>query len=176
MSTVEERLANIERKLDMLLAASKTQGGARPGAAASNGGGYGGGDLDADIDGPRGDPEVRFVPKRWQGADFKGQKFSQCDPEFLDMLASSYDWFAQQDDEKGVTDAKGNPKSKWSRLDAARARAWAARLRGDTGGAAAPRRQAAPARSAPVSNGGGSMGRSQSAPMPPTDFDDDIPF
>jgi hypothetical protein len=141
MSSLEDRLDRIERKLDTLLAALKTNGGgARASASSSNGGGSAsaGGDLDVDIDGPRGDPEVRFMPKRWTGADFKGQKFSACDPDFLDTLADAFEWFAQRDDEAGAVDKNGGPKSKWGRLDAARARAWANRLRGGAAPAALP--------------------------------------
>jgi hypothetical protein len=147
MSSTEERLDRIEKKLDALIAAMKTPG-ARP--AASAGASGGGQEIDADIDGPRGDPEVRFVPKRWSGQDFKGQKFSSCEPEFLDMLADAYEWFAQRDDESNAVDKNGTPKSRWSRLDAARARAWSARLRG---GAPAPARRAAPRPAAAPSNG-----------------------
>jgi len=141
MTSVEDRLDRIEKKLDMLLA--RQQGGASTGAAQ---------DLDVDIDGPRGDPEVRFMPKRWTGPDRKGQPFSACEPEFLDLLADAYEWFAQRDEESGAVDKNGSPKSRWSRLDAARARAWANRLRGNAGGdSSAPRRArpAAPAAAAP---------------------------
>lgn len=183
MSSLEDRLDRIERKLDTLLAALKSNGGGVRAAASNNGTGSvsGGGDLDVDIDGPRGDPEVRFMPKRWTGADFKGQKFSACDPDFLDTLAEAFEWFAQRDDEAGAVDKNGGPKSKWGRLDAARARAWANRLRG--GAAPTPPRgnnSGAPARNtrptAP-SNGYGMMS------PPPLDTmgdfsqdNDDIPF
>lgn len=169
MSNIEDRLDRIERKLDALLAAMKSPGNGRGAAATSAPSGTSDGDVD--IDGPRGDPEVRFMPKRWAGADFKGQKFSSCDPEFLDMLADAYEWFAQRDDESGAVDKNGAPKSKWSRLDASRARAWSARLRD---GGAAPARPRAPApamrsapRSAPSNNGRGAEMNA---------FDDEIPF
>lgn len=170
MNTLEERLDRIEQKLDALLAAMKSG----PRAAQSQGMSQGTNDIDPDIDGPRGDPEVRFVPKRWTGPDVKGQKFSACEPEFLDMLADAYEWFAQRDDEANAVDKNGAPKSKWSRLDAARARAWSARLRGQD--APAPR-AARPAPSA------GTNGR-RAAPMAPPprvemndmSSDDDIPF
>ncbi|MFO0603260.1 MAG: hypothetical protein U0324_08805 [Polyangiales bacterium] len=172
MSSIEDRLDRIERKLDALMAAMK--GGAangRPAAAAqSNGGGQ---EIDADIDGPRGDPEVRFVPKRWSGQDYKGQKFSSCEPEFLDMLADAYEWFAQRDDESNAVDKNGTPKSRWSRLDAARARAWSARLRGGAAPARAPR--PAPARAPMNGNGRRPPANDMGAP----DFgqdDNDIPF
>jgi len=162
MSSLEDRLDRIERKLDTLLAALKTNGGgARAASSSSNGGGSAsaGGDLDVDIDGPRGDPEVRFMPKRWTGADFKGQKFSACDPDFLDTLADAFEWFAQRDDEAGAVDKNGGPKSKWGRLDAARARAWANRLRGGAAPAAAPARSS--------NNGGGGYARGGGRPAAP---------
>lgn len=176
MSNIDDRLDRIEQKLDALLAALKTSGGGRA-AGVNTGAGQ---EIDADIDGPRGDPEVRFVPKRWSGADHKGRTFSACEPEFLDMLADAYDWFAQRDDEQNAVDKNGGPKSKWSRLDAARARAWSNRLRNQGGDsvASAP----APARTAPGANGR----RPAAAPAPSynrpmNDFgdaggDDDIPF
>ena len=171
MSSLEDRLDRIEHKLDALMAALKTTGG---GARAGGSAGAPGGDIDADIDGPRGDPEVRFMPKRWTGPDCKGRPFSACEPEFLDLLADAYEWFAQRDDESGAVDKNGSPKSKWSRLDASRARAWSARLRGDSGAAPArPRAAAAPSTNrrpmAPPSNG-------RSAPEMGSYHDDEIPF
>lgn len=170
MSDIEDRLDRIERKLDALLAAMKAPTNGR--AAAATSAPTGASDPDVDIDGPRGDPEVRFMPKRWTGADFKGQKFSSCDPEFLDMLADAYEWFAQRDDESGAVDKNGSPKSKWSRLDAARARAWSNRLRGDSGSASKPR-PSAPSNNrrpmSPPSNGRG-------APDMGSYHDDEIPF
>ncbi len=171
MNSIEDRLDRIEKKLDALIAAMKSPGagtGARP--AASAGAGQ---DIDADIDGPRGDPEVRFVPKRWSGADYKGQKFSSCEPEFLDTLADAYEWFAQRDDESNAVDKNGTPKSRWSRLDAASARAWSARLRG--GAPAAPRPRAAPRPAAPTNGRRPAVANDMGA----ADFgqdDNDIPF
>ncbi len=184
MDPLEERLDRIEKKLDALLAVMR---GGSAGRIAAAGSAHSGGTevtaIDPDIDGPRGDPEVRFVPKRWTGTDCKGRKFSACEPEFLDMLADAYEWFAQRDDESGAVDKNGSPKSRWSRLDAARARAWSARLRGDLSGVdglssrpretpvTAPRRSAPlPARPAPTQvSTGGDYG-------PAISTDDDIPF
>lgn len=90
---------------------------------------------DVDLDSDHGDPEVRFLPKKWTGRDYKGFRFSDTDPDFLDMLADSLEFFARKNDENGVKDSKGGPKSKWDRLDAARARGWAERIR-KTGGVA----------------------------------------
>jgi hypothetical protein len=165
--TIDERLDRIEQKLETLLALMRGAGASAParGAARADTPPAAAGlevASDADLDGPRGDPEVRFLPKRWTGADYKGQRFSQCDADFLDMLAETFEWFARRDDETGATDKNGNPKSRWGRLDASRARGWSRRLRG----------------------GGGPSVSKSSAPMPSTNgsdryvaaSDDDIPF
>lgn len=89
--------------------------------------------TDADLDGPRGNPEVRFEPKAWKGAPMRGRRFSDCDPDFLDQLAAFKLWQAKKDDDAGAAgevDAKGYPKSgKWARVDAGLAAGWAARIR-----------------------------------------------
>lgn len=75
-----------------------------------------------DLEGPHGDPVVRAKdPRDWTGEPMKGRNFSQCPPEYLDMLAERFDYFASNED-----DAK---KAKYNRLDAARARGWARRIR-----------------------------------------------
>ncbi len=169
---IEERLERIERKLDQLL----SRMGASTGAGASMGGASAGGARaaappasaggevasDADLDSARGNPEVRFVPKRWSGADMKGRRYSECEPEFLDMLADALDWFAQRDDESGAVDKNGNPKSKWGRLDASRARGWSRRIRGDRGdgmGAGVMSRASSPAGGASRGPSAGTNGR-----------------
>ena len=83
-----------------------------------------------DLDGPYGDPEVRFDPRAWSGRSYKGQKFSQCPAEYLEKLASAYDFFADKADRAGEVDAKGRPKATWDRMNAAKARAWAERNSG----------------------------------------------
>jgi hypothetical protein len=77
---------------------------------------------DRDLDGPHGDPEVRFDPRDWTGVSCKGRRFSACPSAFLDALADVLDSFAS-----GETDEK---KAKYKRLDAARARGWARRNEG----------------------------------------------
>jgi hypothetical protein len=75
------------------------------------------------LDGPHGDPEVRQKdPRDWSGPSMKGKRFSECPADYLDLLAERYDYFAgNEQDEK---------KAGYNRLDAKRARGWAARLRG----------------------------------------------
>lgn len=77
-----------------------------------------------ELDGPYGNPVVKFVPTRWGGEDFRGKRFSECTPEFLDVLASALQWSADNPQE-----GKGR-FVEFNRKDAARARGWAARLRG----------------------------------------------
>jgi hypothetical protein len=103
-----QQLTRIESKLDQLLGA-RTMPAAAPVAS------------DRDLDGPHGDPTVRFKPRDWNGEDFKGCKYSTCSPEFLDVLADALEYFA----------AKGSDPKKagYDRKDAARARGWARRIR-----------------------------------------------
>jgi hypothetical protein len=77
---------------------------------------------DALLSGPHGDPIVKAKdPRDWTGEPMQGRQFSECPPEYLDMLAERYDYFASKE-----TDDK---KQKYNLLDARRARAWAQRLR-----------------------------------------------
>lgn len=104
---------------------------------------------DEDLDGKYGNPEIRRDPPRWQGEPMVGRKFSECPPEYLDTLAGFNDWRADQDEKKG------DPRSKWARLDAGRARGWARRIRQQQGG-------------------GGETPRGGQEPE--QDVDDDVPF
>lgn len=82
---------------------------------------------DADLDGPYGNPEIKFDPKRWSGQSFVGCRFSDCPPDYLETLAGYLDWQARVADEKNEMLNNGKPKSHYKRLDAARARGWARR-------------------------------------------------
>lgn len=77
---------------------------------------------DAALNGPYGDPIVKAKdPRDWSGDQMTGRNFSQCPPAYLDLLADRFDYFAgKEPDEK---------KAGYNRLDAKRARGWAARLR-----------------------------------------------
>lgn len=77
---------------------------------------------DADLDGPHGDPDIKAKsPRDWTGEAMTGRKFSECPPEYLDLLAERFDYFNTREE-----DAK---KRGYNARDAARARGWAARLR-----------------------------------------------
>lgn len=83
----------------------------------------------SDLDGKYGDPEVRFNPKRWKGPSFKGKRYSQCVPEFLDELADALEFFADKDEASGAMTSNNKPLAPFRRADAARARGWAERIR-----------------------------------------------
>lgn len=84
---------------------------------------------DADLDGPHGDPVVRMKdPRDWSGASMKGRRFSECPAEYLDLVASRFDYFAEQAEATNEM-YEGKPVAPRKRKDAARARGWAARVR-----------------------------------------------
>lgn len=98
-------LRSIDASLKSLLAASRQ---ARP--------------VKADLDGEHGDPVIKAKdPRDWHGEPMTGKRFSQCPADYLDLLADRYDYFAEKE-----TDEK---KAGYNRLDAARARGWAERIR-----------------------------------------------
>lgn len=85
------------------------------------------GGATVDIDGPHGDPIVNAKdPRDWTGEPMKGRKFSECPPEYLDMLADRLDYYASQKDASIPEQAR---KQKFEMLDAGRARGWATRKR-----------------------------------------------
>ena len=129
---------------------------------------------DEDLEGPRGDPVVKFAPRGWHGALQVGRRYSACEADFLEMLAESLAWSA------------GNPKAgkekyaAYDRADAARARSWARRVRAgwappghdsstaapDARSAGRPRPTPRPATPRPR---GGRPGRPDPAPNGPQD-------
>lgn len=151
----------------------------RPAGQASNGGGSAGGASvasDYDLDSDYGNPVIKKDPRDWPGPSFAGCRMSECSPDYLDRIASLYDWMANKDDERGAkgeayTNKKGETKpvdGGLRRKDASRARGWAARARN---GQAAP----APAQRSTLANTG-------PAPAPQDDYgsgsfdDSEIPF
>jgi len=138
-------LKRIEAKLDAVLAKRQQEERSRPAKAQENIA------PDSDLDSKYGDPKVRFDPRDWAGESMKGRTFSQCPADYLEMMASALEYFA---DKKAASDPQ---KAGYDRKDAARARGWA-------------RREPA----AKPSPGGGSydFGDGQD----PADPDSDIPF
>lgn len=97
-----------------------TQAASKPGPLVAS---------DRDLDGEHGDPEVKFNPRDWTGAPCKGLRMSQCEAGALDLLAEAFDYFAQEADAKNEITVAGKSVSTYKRLDAARARGWAKRIR-----------------------------------------------
>ncbi len=114
-----------------------------------------------DLDGPYGNPEIRRDPPRWTGPSFVGRRFSEASPDFLDALAGFYDWKARESDKRDERVKGGALKSRFIRLDAARARGWRKRI---LEGAPMPR---------PMQPGAGRAAPRESMEM---DFDGDMPF
>ena len=110
----DEKIASLTRRINIAEARLK-DGKQAPTSAAVVA-------TDADLEGERGDPEVRRNPPRWDGDDMTGRRWSQTSPEFLGVMASFLDW-------KAAHPMEGKEQyAKFDRLDAARARAWAKRL------------------------------------------------
>ncbi|MFM1749021.1 MAG: hypothetical protein RLZZ188_2687 [Verrucomicrobiota bacterium] len=127
MATIDDVLAiltRIEAKIDARPAA------ASPAAASPEAGRIA---TDAEMNGPKGNPEIRRDPKDWTGGSYVGAQMSDCPADYLEMLAGLYEWMARKDDEagaRGEKDPKGYARSgKWKWQDAALARGWAARAR-----------------------------------------------
>lgn len=114
MATVDPRVEtiNLLRSIDASL---KALIGLQRAPAAATG-------ERVDLDGPHGDPIVRAKdPRDWTGEPMKGRNFSQCPADYLDMIAERFDYFASKEEDP--------KKAKYNRLDAARARGWAQRVR-----------------------------------------------
>ena len=109
-------LASMDASLKAILLVLSEKRNDAPAAAVAS---------DADLDGTHGDPEVRAKdPRDWTGPAMKGRRFSECPPDYLDLLAQRFDYFAGQE-----ADPK---KAGYNRADARRARGWALRIRNGT--------------------------------------------
>lgn len=118
-----ERLRAIHAEMGTIIA---SMGGG--GTVATNGSGPIADDRE--LDSQYGNPEVRFDPKRWTGASYKGRKYSECPSDFLETLASFLDWSAGKDEASG--DPELVKKAGYRRRDSSRARGWARRNAGKT--------------------------------------------
>lgn len=97
-----------------------------------------------ELDSKFGDPVVKAMPRFWTGDDYKGQHYSACPPELLDMVAELQDWTADRAEEKDEKTDKGKPIAAFRRGDAEKARGWAKRLRDGWVGPVQPPLAAAP--------------------------------
>lgn len=120
-ATVLNRLDDVDRKVERLAAHL----GANQPANGSKGAGGGGMVATlAQIQGQYGDPKVKSDPRDWGGPSHKGDPFSQCPPDYLELYADRLDFFGNKNEAAG--DAR---KAGFDRLDAGRARRWAIEIR-----------------------------------------------
>lgn len=82
----------------------------------------------AELDDKYGDIKIPLDPKQWRGPSYKGRPASQCPPEFLDMVASFFQWAGETAEREG-TEYKGKPEAPRKFRDARLARGWALRHR-----------------------------------------------
>ncbi len=127
LGVIADRLLDIDATLKELLALSKSKRAGLPTGKESLPATQPTVATDADLDSQYGDPVVKFDPRDWTGDNYRGQKFSVCPPDFLDALAKAFDYFVSKNDAHG--DAESAKKAHYDRLNAARARGWAARKR-----------------------------------------------
>lgn len=124
MAPTSQDVLNVLQSIDASLKAlvARSNEIARLGAASPAGEPSQAMAAEADLDSKYGDPEVKAKdPREWTGDTQKGKRFSQCPAPYLDLVADRLDYFAGKE-----TDAT---KARYNRLDASRARGWAARLR-----------------------------------------------
>jgi hypothetical protein len=115
-----ERIASIDASMKKLVAIAERRAAAnQPKQIAS----------DRDLDGKYGNPVIKFDPRDWSGDSMKGRPMSECPPDFLEMLAETFDYFAAKADENNETTSSGRSIASYKRADAARARGWAKRNR-----------------------------------------------
>ena len=79
---------------------------------------------DKELDNPRRSLKIHFDPRNWRGPSHKGRLAKDCAPDFLEAYAEAMQYMAEHP--KAGDDPK---KAGYNRLDAARARSWARRLR-----------------------------------------------
>lgn len=112
-------LRSIDHSLKELVAIARARRAGAGAAVAS----------DRELDGPYGNPVVKFNPRDWVGDDCKGLHFSDCSADFLELLAESFEYFATKAEEKNERTTSDKPVADYKRKDAARARGWAERIR-----------------------------------------------
>lgn len=95
--------------------------------------------TDEELDGQYGDPEVRLDPSDWRGESCVGKKYSECPPEFLQLLVKMLMWQYRKDRDEDVKTAGGKPRARYRLRDARLAKGWLARKeKGWNGGGRTP--------------------------------------
>jgi hypothetical protein len=83
---------------------------------------------EADIFDKYGDPVVGFDPKTWRGQSYKGKRFSECPPEYLDHLAAALQGIAAKEEREGAM-FNGKPSAPFTLRKSGLARRWSIYLR-----------------------------------------------
>lgn len=123
--SVEERLAELEAQMKVLQASI----GAIAKASASGKSQTTGIDPAPDriLDGPGGDPEIRFDPKFWKGEPQVGKRFSQTSPSYLEAYANLSAW-KMNNPPKDASEEEKKKKAGYAKWDAMKALGWKRRL------------------------------------------------
>jgi hypothetical protein len=108
-----------------------------------------------------GDPAVKYVPRGWDGPDFKGLRMSQTNPTFLRWLANELGRGIEKKRAAGDDEKAG-----WDRKTQVRAIGWCAKLGEGAAAKGAPADPFALTSGSTKSDADGDFG----------DGDDDIPF
>lgn len=131
-------LKSIDATMKELLALSKTKRAAQPVPKGTPMGDteWMGAVQNFNFEDKYADPIIKAKdPRDWSGPTMLGRHLSECPPEYLDALAARYDYFVSQSNATNVYGktpeeiAEIDKKTNYNKLDAAKARAWAARLR-----------------------------------------------
>ncbi len=122
MATIEDRIQSLETAVAQIRNAFAAATGAKTNGTTSTARAA----PSVDLDSERGDFVVKKDPTRWKGVSCVGKRLSECPPDFLDALAGLCDWKAEKNEAEPGKEKYAN----YERLDAARARGWAERLRG----------------------------------------------
>jgi hypothetical protein len=76
---------------------------------------------DSDLDSKFGDPVIKAAdPRDWSGPSQKGKHFSECSPEYLELVAKRFDYFADKAEQTNE-EYNGKLVAPYKRRDAARA-------------------------------------------------------
>lgn len=132
---------------------------------------------DSDLDSQYGDPVIKAAdPRDWTGPSQKGKRFSECSSEYLEMVASRLDFFAEKEEREGKTSSTGKLVAPYTRRDAARARGWAKRMREGFAPRAGNGHEQASVPTQWANDAEASMAAASPWNTGPQPGDDDIPF
>jgi hypothetical protein len=119
----EKRLSELEAVVKVIQASIQAMAKASPKGGGSQTSGIEPGN-DKLLDGPYGDPEVKYDPKFWKGDSMVGKRFSQCPSSYLEATANYFGWRMKKLQEEGAEEKKVN----YAKFDAMKALGWKRRI------------------------------------------------